>query len=634
MAATLINNHPQPNYAFNPTEYEYSRRHVEGSGGLRDGVERGSLGDSGLGGESSGVVGRRRVLFDPTTADCTEMCTDSTGQEGKEGDVTVHQGSRTHKGHTDDESFARALGSPKASWQVSQMIEKMDRAAIEEWESEALGGIVKVEVETTPSQPQIGFADEIDSDEEYDDTLVPLSRLDAHALIHQQISRAAEKGDERAFFVGDLSTIYGAVMQWKNSPIGDRVELFYAVKCNPSLPVLHLLSLLGTSFDCASLSEIEMVLNLPTAPKGDRIIFANPCKPASYIRAAKSKGVEMMTFDNADELHKIKKYYPTAKLVLRILTDDSKSLCRLGLKFGSPLEACPGLLSLARQLDLNVMGVSFHVGSGSKDSNQFADAVWRAKQVFKMGKQEGYTFELLDVGGGFEMESFPAASQVLADSLELYFPRSEGVRVIAEPGRLLVSGAFTLAASIIARRRALEASTAMPERATAAALTVVKEDEEEVVETETGADVMFYINDGVYSAFNCIMFDHQIVHPYPLTLGNSASSAIPRPNGPPVPPNVALPTDLSISMGYTETERASVWGPTCDSIDCVRTLVDLPRGLQVGDWLGFGEMGAYTMCAASRFNGMPLSEVHWTTGYVGKMSLEVRKVWESYMQQE
>ena len=147
----------------------------------------------------------------------------------------------------------------------------------------------------------------------------------------------------------------------------------------------------------------------------------------------------MMTFDNADELHKIKRYSPNAKLVLRMLTDDSKSLCRLGLKFGAPLSTCPGLLSLAKSLGLNVIGVSFHVGSGCKDPMQFADAVWRARKVFDMGKDVGYEFRFLDVGGGFERETFEEMSQVVKDSLDLYFPESEGVRVVAEPGRFLVS---------------------------------------------------------------------------------------------------------------------------------------------------------------------------------------------------
>jgi diaminopimelate decarboxylase len=61
----------------------------------------------------------------------------------------------------------------------------------------------------------------------------------------------------------------------------------------------------------------------------------------THIAYAKSKGVTRMTFDNADELRKIAASYPGAEAVLRILTDDSASVCRLGLKFGAPLaEVC------------------------------------------------------------------------------------------------------------------------------------------------------------------------------------------------------------------------------------------------------------------------------------------------------
>lgn len=288
-----------------------------------------------------------------------------------------------------------------------------------------------------------------------EDALAPVSSVTATQLIHDQILSAQQTGSEKAFFVGDLSATYEAVKTWRNSPLGDRVEIFYAVKCNPSPVVLHLLSLMGTSFDCASTAEIDLVLSLPTAPTGDRIIFANPCKPASYIRSAARAGVEMMTFDNADELYKIARHYPAAKLVLRILTDDSKSLCRLGLKYGAPLATCSGLLALAAKLGLNVIGVSFHVGSGCKDPNQFTDAVWRARQVFDMGAKAGFNFTFLDVGGGFERDGFAEMSVVLRDALEQYFPREQGTRIVAEPGRFLVSTAFTLATNVIARRRAI-----------------------------------------------------------------------------------------------------------------------------------------------------------------------------------
>lgn len=102
-----------------------------------------------------------------------------------------------------------------------------------------------------------------------------------------------------------------------------------------------------------------------------------------------------------------------------------------------------------------------------------------------------------------------------------------------------------------------------------------------------------YINDGVYGAFNCILFDHQTVHPYVLSLNGSF--------------HVSASEPLSIS---------SVWGPTCDSLDCVVKSVELPMALQTGDWLAFDNMGAYTICAASQFNGFEISNVIYTTGEV------------------
>lgn len=81
----------------------------------------------------------------------------------------------------------------------------------------------------------------------------------------------------------------------------------------------------------------------------------------------------------------------------------------------------------------------------------------------------------------------------------------------------------------------------------------------------------------------------------------------------------------SFHVSPTEPHHtSSVWGPTCDSIDCVSSATQLPSALQVGDWLGFDNMGAYTICAASQFNGFEISNVVYTSGGVG--AGEVRSV--------
>ncbi|KAJ4490948.1 ornithine decarboxylase [Lentinula aciculospora] len=378
-----------------------------------------------------------------------------------------------------------------------------------------------------------------------------------------------EPDAEKAFFVADLSQVYMQHQRWVSSL--PEITPYYAVKCNPDPYVLRLLAALGAGFDCASNGEISQVLGIGGVHPS-RIIFANPCKANSFIRNAGKMGVDAMTFDNIDELYKVARTHSRAKLVIRILTDDTKSLCQLGLKYGAPLVTVPALLAKAKELNLDVIGVSFHVGSGCYDPSVYSDAIARARSAFDMGKDAGFSFSLLDVGGGFEDSTFEQAASVLTNAINEHFPDRRNIKMIAEPGRFYVSKAFSLAANIIARRAPFPDST-------------------EVAIGTSQPSVMYYINDGVYGAFNCILFDHQVVHPYVLSMNGSFH----------VPSSEPMST-------------CSVWGPTCDSIDCVCPKIELPMGLRVGDWLGFDNMGAYTVCAASQFNGFEVSKVVYTLG--------------------
>ena len=312
--------------------------------------------------------------------------------------------------------------------------------------------------------------------------------------------------------------------------------------------MLRLLAALGTGFDCASKAEIEQVLGLGVDPS--RIIYAQPCKTKSYIRYAAEHDVRQMTFDNTDELYKIKAIFPNAELFLRILTDDSSSLCRLSLKFGASLDCTQELLELAKELGLNVVGVSFHVGSGASDPQSFAKAVHDSRVVFDQAAKVGYDLKVLDVGGGFSGDTFEEMAFVLNEALEDNFPPS--VRIIGEPGRYYVASAFTLACNVIARR--------------------------DIQDPATGStSYMLYLNDGVYGNFSSIIFDHQ--HPLPRILNKQ---------------------DGDKNRDVTEY---SIWGPSCDGIDQICQACTLHGVLDVGDWLYFEGMGAYTKCSATKFNG-------------------------------
>jgi len=368
-----------------------------------------------------------------------------------------------------------------------------------------------------------------------------------------------EPGEEDTFFVADLGEVYRQHMRWKkNLP---RVKPFYAVKCNPDNKLLELLSALGTGFDCASKAEIEQVLKLGVEP--ERIIYAQPCKTNSYLRYVASQGVRQMTFDNTDELRKIARLYPGAELFLRILTDDSSSLCRLSLKFGASLDSTDGLLALARELGLNVVGVSFHVGSGASDPNAFLKAVQDAHVVFQQAAAHGFCLKTLDVGGGFCSDnSFEEMAGVLRVALDEYFPAHSGVNIIAEPGRFYASSAFTLACNVIARR---------------------------TIQDVSSNSYMLYLNDGLYGNFSSIMFDHQ--HPVAKILLSGGRFLYNTP--------AAEAVDDNDESGI----EYSIWGPTCDGIDRISERIRFAREIDIGDWLYFEDMGAYTKCSATTFNG-------------------------------
>ncbi|KAJ5170447.1 Ornithine decarboxylase [Penicillium coprophilum] len=362
-------------------------------------------------------------------------------------------------------------------------------------------------------------------------------------------------GDEDAFYVADMGEVYRQHMRWKMN-LG-RVKPFYAVKCNPDPEVLRLMAQLGNGFDCASKSEIDLALQTGIDPS--RIIYAQPCKTKSYLRYAAEVGVKQMTFDNADELYKIKSNFPEAELYLRILTDDSTSLCRLSMKFGASMDQARPLLELAYKLDLKVVGVSFHVGSGAEDPRAFLKAVQDARMVFDQAGEIGHELHTLDVGGGFCQDTFEKFAGILGEAVDSYFPPN--IRVIAEPGRYYVATAYTLAANVIARRDIPDPQD--PSRDA----------------------YMLYLNDGVYGNFSNIIFDHQNPVAQVLTCASEGSQ--------PGSPNSATSEDITYS----------IWGPTCDGIDVITQRICLPALLNTGDWLYFEEMGAYTKCSATRFNG-------------------------------
>ncbi|XP_039511506.1 ornithine decarboxylase-like [Pimephales promelas] len=389
----------------------------------------------------------------------------------------------------------------------------------------------------------------------------------ARDIVEQKINELSLSDDKDAFYVADLGDVLKKHLRWFR--VLPRITPFYAVKCNDSGAVVSTLAYLGAGFDCASKTEIQLVQSVGV--DSSRIIYANPCKQVSQIKYASDHGVQMMTFDSDVELMKVSRYHDSAKLVLRIATDDSKAVCRLSVKFGATLKSSRLLLERAKELGLDVIGVSFHVGSGCTDPESYRQALSDARCVFDMGVELGYNMTLIDIGGGFPglddtKPKFEEFAAVINPALDKYFPADSGVRIISEPGRFYVESAYTLAVNIIAKKVIMKEQSASDE-------------EDDMTNERT---LMYYVNDGVYGSFNCILTSHE--HVLPVLYKK------------PKPDERMYP--------------CSIWGQTCAGLDRIVEQCSLPD-MQVGDWLLFENMGAYTVAASSTFNGFQKPDIHY-----------------------
>ena len=262
-----------------------------------------------------------------------------------------------------------------------------------------------------------------------------------------------------SFYVLDLQTLQDVYFEWSDTL--PHVTPYYAVKCNPDPGILQELAALGSHFDCASPAEIESVLSLNVDPS--RILYANPCKRKEDIAFAKIKKIMRTTFDSVCELKKIASVFPSAQLLLRIRADDPSARCTLGNKYGAEEHEWDVLLLTARALGLDVIGISFHVGSYASSPTVFHDAMEKAEKALDMARTYGYDPRIIDIGGGF------SARHGLPRSIKA----PEGITLIAEPGRFFAERVMELHTPIIGVK---------------------------------GSGIT--ISESIYGAFNCIKFDH------------------------------------------------------------------------------------------------------------------------------
>ena len=311
----------------------------------------------------------------------------------------------------------------------------------------------------------------------------------------------------------------------------------------------------GAGFDCASGTELQKAASLFSKKEyfTKASIFANPCKPFRDLRLAADLESGPTVIDSVEEIEKLNEVHWKNGALIRIAVDDQGSKMPFSKKFGATISEIQKIKDAAAALKQTIRGISFHVGSGCQEPLQYSKAI----QLSLLNLQGLPDANIVDIGGGFESNPrlFLQATYFIQESIKS-IPPSLQIQWIAEPGRFMATDIQDLFVPVIGKKPA-----------------------------SNGNGWRYTIDESLYGQFSCIPFDRH------------------------------TPKWLRIQMKPREAARkrtkGTLFGRTCDSVDMIAQS-DSMEELEVGDWLWFPHMGAYTSVTATEFNGFPKPKVFYT----------------------
>lgn len=335
-------------------------------------------------------------------------------------------------------------------------------------------------------------------------------------------------------------------------------KLFYAVKANNTPQLIQYLAENGINFDVASANEINDLRALGIPPS--RMILSNPIKSPYTINTFFDQGMKLLVVDNPldlDALQKakaIRSRKEDAGVFVRIRISSTDVQIDLNSKFGCNETEAVELLKLASQAGFHARGVQFHVGTQSWNVTNYKIGIETALRIFNQAwKKHKIKCDSINIGGGYPdpwvVKEAGGMDRFFKELRNAISPAIEaGLNIIAEPGRIMVSGACSAVCSIVGK-------------------------------SIRNGTPWIYLDDGAYGLFSGKFFDHKEFQFHVLKQQNEK----------------IVSTDRFIPY--------VVAGPTCDSIDLISQKAHLPENLMPGDVLCAHNMGAYSIVTACGFNG-------------------------------
>jgi len=356
------------------------------------------------------------------------------------------------------------------------------------------------------------------------------------------------------FYIYSQSKITNTFQQLENT-LGS--EIFYALKANSNQAIIKLMAGLGAGTDVVSVGELERAIIAGVEPQ--KIIFEGIGKSKQDITFAIEKNIRLINIESIDELQRINEVAlnQNKKINIGIRLNpniDGQTLDKISTgkktdKFGIDTDKLDEIFQVLEvSKNINLIGISCHVGSQIFNINVFADIFQKMKTNAQIFLDQGYAIKHVNLGGGLGVSYHPNQEvlnlQLLKKEMDKYYIDAP-YKLSFEPGRYLVANAGILVTSIIT--------------------------------IKNNGGINYLITDaGMHSLIRPALYQAH----HEIEVVNSSNNQ---------------PVDYTIA------------GPICESSDIFRKNISLPEQ-QVGNLIIIKDTGAYGKVMASNYNsrGLPL----------------------------
>jgi diaminopimelate decarboxylase len=234
----------------------------------------------------------------------------------------------------------------------------------------------------------------------------------------------------------------------------------FSMKSNSSLAIVRLFAREGGGADIVSGGELYRALKAGVDP--EKIVYSGVGKAGEDLEYALRSNILLFNVESSQEILKLNDLAGAlgkkARIALRVNPDvDPKThpYISTGLKenkFGIDIGDAPEQYTMAANLkNLEVAGVSCHIGSQLTQVSPFVDALGKLMEMIRGLREAGIHIHYLDLGGGLGItydEEVPPHPEEYAEAIKGRL-KTRDLTLILEPGRVITGNAGILVTKVL-----------------------------------------------------------------------------------------------------------------------------------------------------------------------------------------